>query len=73
MRQYVDTPIISTAERLPTAQDGTVLARDHLSPKWWPTRWSDVTRKIHAEWRQLLYTDTHRARMRAWNKASKAK
>ena len=73
MRRYVDTPAVSTAERLPTKTDGTVLAREHLGRNWWPTRWSEVTRRTHAEWRTLIFTDTHRARMRAWDKASKAK
>jgi hypothetical protein len=69
---YKDTPVIPTSERLPSASDGTVLAREHLGRHWWPTRWSDVTRRTHGEWRTLEYTDEHRARQKESDQATTA-
>ena len=70
---YKDTPIVLTSERLPSASDETVLAREHLGRKWWPTRWSDVTRRTHAEWRTLEYTNEHRAKQKKWDETLSAR
>ena len=73
-RFYQDTPVVQTAERLPKDSDGaTVLARRHGHNKFWPERWSDVTRKTHVEWRKLEYTHEHRARTREYQQRKAAK
>ena len=51
---YEPTEVISTSVRLPTLKDGRhVFAREHNSERWFKTRWSDVTGRVHAEWRRL--------------------
>lgn len=51
---YEDTPIVQTSERLPTREDGlNVFAREHEATRWYRVRWSNVTSRVHAEWRRL--------------------
>lgn len=66
-KYYKDTPAVSTADRLPRASDRTVLARSGTSKVWWPTRWSDVTRSTHTEWRALDYTPDYQRQVKASN------